>query len=48
MCLWSSETSQSNGENIFEKDVVSNAPDQRNTMLEMWMVLEQLYIQFIF
>jgi hypothetical protein len=35
MCLRSPETSQSNGENIFEKDVVSNAPDQRIIMLEM-------------
>ncbi len=46
MGLWPAETSQSNGENIFEKNVVSNAPDQRNVMLEIRMKLPDVQLIF--
>ena len=48
MRLWATETPQSDGENIFEKDVISNTPDQSNQWLEKRIALGQLQVGVYF
>jgi hypothetical protein len=48
MSLWPTETPQSDRENILEKDVISNTPDQSNKWLERRRAPGQLQVGVYF